>query len=169
MTLMKFVFILAAVMTLGTAVMSVSARKMLHAALWLVAALFGVAVLFALLDAGFFVVIQILVYIGAIAILIIFAVMLTRRVMQDTGPQVVSSWWLAAILGVLIFAGLVWMVSAPRFNLMPPEMKDSQTMIVALGKSLVAPEGYLLPFEVASVMLLAALVGSIYIAYQKRS
>ena len=68
--------------------MVVSAPKILHAALWLVAALFGVAMLFAMLEASFFAVIQVLVYIGAIAILVIFAVMLTRRAMVDEGAQV---------------------------------------------------------------------------------
>lgn len=168
MTFMQIVFILASVMTLGSAVMVVSTRKMLHAALWLVAALFGVAILFAMLEAGFFAVIQVLVYIGAIAILVIFAVMLTRRVMQDTGPQVIRAWWLAAILSVIVFVGLAYLLSWSGFRLTPPVIQDDQKMVVLLGQALVNPDGFLLPFEVASVMLLTALVGAIYITYQKR-
>jgi NADH-quinone oxidoreductase subunit J len=168
MTWIQFVFIVTAAVTLGSAVRVVSSGKMLHAALWLVAALFGVAILFAMLEAGFFAVVQVLVYIGAIAILVIFAVMLTRHVMEDTGPQVIHYWWLAAILAAMVFAGLVVLIISAGFKAQLPPIQDSQTMIVALGQALVMPDGYLLPFEVASVMLLAALVGSIYIAYQKR-
>ena len=50
--------------------------------------------------------IQVIIYIGAIAILFIFAAMLTRRVMQDTGPQSNSNWWLGALIAVLLFAGI---------------------------------------------------------------
>ena len=168
MTLTQLLFIFVAVVTLGSAVRVVSSGKMLHAALWLVASLFGVAILFAMLEAGFFAVIQVLVYIGAIAILVIFAVMLTRRVMEDSGPQVIRAWWLAAILAAMVFAGLVVLIISSGFTAQPPAVQESQAMIVALGKAMVMPDGYLLPFEVASVMLLAALVGAIYIAYQKR-
>ncbi len=168
MTFMQITFILVSVMTLGAAVMVVSTRKMLHAALWLVAALFGVAMLFAMLEAGFFAVIQVLVYIGAIAILVIFAVMLTRRVMQDTGPQVIRGWWLAAILSVVVFVGLAYLLSWSGFKMTAPVIQNEQKMVVQLGQALVAPDQFLLPFEVASVMLLTALVGAIYITYQKR-
>ena len=168
MTFLQIVFLLVSALTLGAAVMVVSTNKMLHAALWLIAALFGVAILFTLMNASFFAVIQVLVYIGAIAILVIFAVMLTRRVMQDTGPQLVRFWWLAALLSVAVFAGLAFLVSWSGFQINPPAMQNTQDMIVQLGKSLVDPNTYLLPFEVASVLLLAALIGAIYIAYQKR-
>jgi NADH-quinone oxidoreductase subunit J len=75
--------------------------------LWLILTLFGVAVFYVLLDAGFFAVIQVIVYIGAIAILFIFAAMLTRRVMQDTGPQTNHNWWLGALIALLLLAGIV--------------------------------------------------------------
>ena len=168
MTFLQLVFLLVAAFTLSAALMVVSSRAMLHAAFWLVAALFGVAILFTLLEAGFFAVIEVLVYIGAIAILVIFAVMLTRRVMHDNGPQLIRFWWLAAILAGAVFAGLALLVSWKGFEIVPPAMPNSQDMILQLGKSLVDPNGFLLPFEVASVLLLAALIGAIYIAYQKR-
>ena len=80
MTLEQIVFILVAILTLGSALMVVTTRNLVHAALWLVVALFGVAVFFVLLHAGFLAVAQVVIYIGAIAILTIFTIMLTRRV-----------------------------------------------------------------------------------------
>lgn len=74
------------------------------------ATLFGVAVMYALLDAGFLAVVQVVVYIGAIAILFIFAVMLTRKEMRDQGPQLNSGWWMSALLAVLTFGALVSML-----------------------------------------------------------
>ena len=87
-------FLIVALITLVSAVMVVTVRRMMHAALWLILSLFGVALFFAMLDSAFFAVVQLIVYIGAIAILVIFAVMLTRRVMDDQGdsdqPQLVG-------------------------------------------------------------------------------
>ena len=79
MSAQQFFFLVTAAVILVSAVMTVITRKMMHSALWFVLALLGVAVIFALLEASFFAVVQVLVYVGAIAILIIFAVMLTRR------------------------------------------------------------------------------------------
>jgi NADH-quinone oxidoreductase subunit J len=169
MTPVQLTFMLAAVITLGSALMVVSARNILHAALWLVASLFGVAMLFALLQANFFAVVQVVVYIGAIAILVIFAAMLTRRVMQDSGPQVIRAWWLAAVLATAVFGGLVFMLSSWRgFWNFPPTLANPDAPLVQLGLALVSPNAYVVPFEVASVLLLAALIGAIYIAFQRK-
>jgi NADH-quinone oxidoreductase subunit J len=169
MTPVQLTFILAAVITLGSALMVVSARNILHAALWLVASLFGVAMLFALLQANFFAVVQVVVYIGAIAILVIFAVMLTRRVMQDSGSQVGRAWWLAAILSLAVFGGLVYMLSLwSGFWNSPPALANADAPLVQLGLALVSPNAYMVPFEVASVLLLAALIGAIYVAFQRK-
>ena len=83
----QIIFIIVAAVTLVAGLSVVTSRNLIHSALWLILTLFGVAIFYVLLDAGFFAVIQVIIYIGAIAILFIFAAMLTRRVMQDTGPQ----------------------------------------------------------------------------------
>ena len=165
MTADKVIFLLCAALILGSALMVVLTRKLIHAALWLVSVLFGVAVLYALLQAGFLAVVQVVIYIGAIAVLFIFAVMLTRRELLDRGPQTRSNWWIAAILALLILGGLVFLI------LGQPEAGRSAAAIPAtvdtlrnLGTALVSPSAYVLPFEVASVLLLAALVGAVYIA-----
>lgn len=164
MTALQIIFLISAAVILVSAVMVTVTRNLVHAALWLIAALFGVAVIFAVLEAGFLAVVQVVVYIGAIAIMFIFAVMLTRREMLDKGPQMNKRAWLAGILGVLLFASMVYMLSTwIGFNQLPSLVGETDTLAL-LGNSLLLPSAYLLPFEVASVLLLAALVGAVYVA-----
>src|SRR5512132_2802400 len=107
MTGEQIIFLLVALFTLGSGVMVVTTHNLVHAALWLVSTLFGVAVTYALLNASFLAVVQVVVYIGAIAILFIFAVMLTRKDMRDSGQQLNRGWWSGALVAVLTFGGLV--------------------------------------------------------------
>ena len=95
MTIMQIIFLVVGAVILGSAFMVVTTGNLIHAALWLIVTLFGVAVLYALLNAGFLAVVQVVIYIGAIAILFIFAVMLTRKEMRDRGPQLNNAWWLS--------------------------------------------------------------------------
>jgi NADH-quinone oxidoreductase subunit J len=170
MTVFQVIFLITAIVSLGGAVMVVTARNLVHAALWLILTLFGVAVMFGLLSAPFFAVVQVVIYIGAISILMIFAIMLTRRVMLDTGRQVNQGWWVAALLSLLSFTGLVWMLSTwDGFHMLLPELSGDTDMIAALGAALVDPQGYVLPFEVASVLLLAALIGAVVVAWERKS
>jgi NADH-quinone oxidoreductase subunit J len=171
MTIEKIIFLVIAAVTLGAAVMVVTARKLIHSALWLILALFGVAVVYGLLDAGFLAVAQVVIYIGAIAILFIFAVMLTRRVMNDTDSQNNQYWWVAAPLSVLLFGGLTWMLSSwqgfsTELPKLTPEAKSG--MLKQLGQVLVSPDGYVLPFELASILLVAALIGAIWVAWDRK-
>lgn len=169
MTPIQIIFLLVAAVTLASAVLVVSTRRIMHAAMWLILALLGVAILFATLETRFFVVVQIVVYIGAIAILIIFAVMLTRRVMDDTDSQLNRNWWIAALIALLLFVGLVAALSTwSGFETDTRAVQDGGEDLVALGKAMVDPNGFMIPFEVASVLLLAALIGSVYISLERR-
>ncbi len=107
MTLIQVVFLATAAVTLGAAVSVVTARRLVHAGLWLILCLGGVSAFLVLLEAPFLAVVEVLVYIGAISILIIFAVMLTRRVMDDIGPRATSLWWAAAGVSLLMLVGLL--------------------------------------------------------------
>jgi len=162
----QIIFIATAALIVASALMVVTTRNLVHAALWLISALFGVAVLFVLLDAGFLAVVQVVVYIGAIAIMFIFAVMLTRRDMLDHGPQLNKSWPLVLVLSLLSFGGLFAVVSRI------PEKASAAAIgadpLPALGNALVSPDLFMLPFEVASVLLLAALVGAVYVSINKK-
>jgi len=165
----QVIFILSAALIIASAVMVVTTRNLIHAALWLISALFGVAVLFALLDASFLAVVQVVVYIGAIAIMFIFAVMLTRKELRDQGAQVNSSWPIAALFSALTLGGIfVLFTKWTGFNMPLGEIPAGADTLGQLGIALTSPDAFVLPFEVASVLLLAALIGSVYVAMNKK-
>lgn len=169
MSPLQVIFILVSAMTLGAALMVVVTRNMVRAALWLVLALFGVAILFALLEAGFFAVAQVIIYIGAIAILMIFAIMLTRRIARDVGPQINSTWPIAAVISLVVFGLIVFLVRGwDKTAIAPPPLPEGFAPLNDLGVALVSANQYLIPFEVASILLLAALIGAIVIAWDKK-
>lgn len=150
--------------------MVVTTRNLVHAALWLVLALFGVAITFVLLNAGFLAVAQVVIYIGAIAILMIFAIMMTRRIGQpQASSQTNSNWVWAAVIAIVFFGGIVMLLANwPGLATTAPEMSTRADPLRELGVALVSPNLYVIPFEVASVMLLAALIGAIMIAWDRK-
>ena len=169
MSALQVIFILMAAATLGAAIMVVTDRNLVHAAVWLVVSLFGVAIVYALLNASFLAVAQVVIYIGAIAILMIFAIMLTRRVASESGSQVNPNWIWAGIVSVALFGGLAWMLASwPGFSSPLLEMSPRADPLRDLGVALVSPNGYVLPFEVASVLLLAAMIGAIMVAWERK-
>ncbi len=170
MTALQIIFLITAVVTLGSACMVVFTRRIMHAALWLVLTLLGVAILFATLQSGFFAVVQVLVYIGAIATLFIFAVMMTRKSMDDTGTQSNRGWGLALVGSLALFFGITavlftWGGAQTELLEIPTVYGED---IQLFGLSLVDPMKYLIPFEVASVLLLAALVAAIFLTVDVR-
>ncbi|RJP54100.1 MAG: NADH-quinone oxidoreductase subunit J [Anaerolineaceae bacterium] len=169
MTGEQIIFLITAGFTLGSGFMVVTTRNLVHAALWLVSTLFGVAVLYALMNANFIAVVQVVVYIGAIAILFIFAVMLTRKDLRENTPQINKNWWAGALLAALVFAGLVFLLQGwSGFSKTGSALPSDFDAVGMLGEALVSPNAYVLPFEVASVLLLAALVGAVYVAFNKK-
>ena len=169
MTGEQIIFLIVGTVTLLSALMVVTMRNLVHAALWLVATLFGVAIVYMQLNAGFLAVVQVVVYIGAIAILFIFAVMLTRRQAADTGASVNKNWWVGAIMAVATFAGLAFLLQSwSGFSKTASAIPSGFDAVSQLGDALTSPAGYVLPFEVASVLLLAALVGAVYLAFNKK-
>ena len=169
MTAEQIIFLVVALFTLGSGFMVVTTGNLVHAALWLVSTLFGVAVVFALLNAGFLAVVQVVVYIGAIAILFIFAVMLTRKDMRDQGPQMNRGWWAGALISVLVFAGLLFLLQGWNgLSKTASDIPSGFDAVAELGNALVSPNAFVLPFEVASVLLVAALVGAVYVAFNRK-
>ena len=163
MTLAQLIFLAAAAVTLIAAIMVVTSPRLIHAGLWLILSLAGIAVLFILLDNGFLAVVQVAIYIDAIAILIIIAVMLTRAVMSDADRQINRMGLAAAFASLILLAGLLAMVlQVPAAT--PAPLVDAEVNLDALGRALVDVDGFILPFEVASVLLVAALVGAILVA-----
>ena len=169
MTIDKIIFFVFAAIILFSALMVVTTRRLIHAALWLVSALFGVAMLFAFLQASFLAVVQVVVYIGAIAILFIFAVMLTRRDLVEHDQRARAGWWIAAIVALALMGGLIFIITKqPDVSRTVAAIPADVNTLRNLGTALVSPDAYVLPFEVASVLLLAALVGAVYVAIGRK-
>jgi NADH:ubiquinone oxidoreductase subunit 6 (subunit J) len=169
MTTEQIIFLIVAGATLFSGLMVVTTQNLVHAALWLVATLFGVAVVFAILNAGFIAVVQVVVYIGAIAILFIFAVMLTRKDMRDSGQQLNRGWWSGALVAVLTFGGLATLFQNWNgISKTAAAIPSGFDAVGQLGDQLTSPDAYVLPFEVASVLLLAAMVGAVYVAFNRK-
>ena len=138
---------------------AVSLPNLFHGALCLVGALIGVAILYLAMHAEFIAVIQILLYVGAVMTLIIFAIMLTQRLNDKTvassNSQTLPAFILIALCGIFLGSMLVrthWPLPAAS-----PTVSAGD-----LGHALLGP--YVFPFEVISIVLLAALIGAIVIA-----
>lgn len=163
----SIVFILFTLFILGGALGVVTSRNLIHAALYLVLSLFGVAGFFVLLSAPFLAAVQVLVYIGAIAILIIFAVMLTRS-MTNLREVFNRQWWVSAIVAAVFFiflaAGIILPVWGQNSAYAGQPVSETVATTTDLGVALVDGNQYVLPFELASLLLTAAMIGAIVIA-----
>jgi NADH-quinone oxidoreductase subunit J len=149
-------FWVLAVVTLGSALMVAMVRDLIHAVLFLVLSFIGVAGLYITLSADFVAVVQILIYVGAISVLMLFAILLTPRSGRDNSavPYAAPLGMLAGLVGaVIIFVGVKteW-AKAEGGNAF-------ETTAAQIGTALLDP--YVLPFEVASILLVVALVGAI--------
>ncbi len=170
MTVQQVVFIFISALTIGSALVVVIDKNLFRAAIALMASFLGVAGLYILLDAGFLAAAQLLVYIGAISILIIFAIMMTRRLMQTTETPFNSQpiWGLVAAVLAFALLSVVILSTWPSSDFSGTEPLVGELAVQAsvntLGSLLVSPDAYVLPFEVASVLLLAALIGAVAIA-----
>lgn len=160
-------FFIFSLFVLGGGLGVVTTRNLVHGALYLVLSLFGVAGYFVLLSAPFLAAVQVLVYIGAIVILIIFAVMLTRS-LTSMAQLYNRQWWLSALVGGLLFIVLIAGVILPVWGEGSGFTDQPVSAFVAstadLGMALVDGNQYVLPFEVASLLLTAAMIGAIVIA-----
>ena len=157
------VFIICSLVTLGAAFAVVTSKNLFHSALFLILSFVGVAGLYVLLEAPFLAAVQILVYVGAIAILIVFGIMLTRRLMAKDLVQRNAQWGWSALGAVLLFVALGMILLQVHWPVVEAAVPEETISI--LGQDLMGT--YLVPFEVASVLLLVALVGSIIIARER--
>ena len=173
----QILFVLLAILTLGSALVVVTHRNLFHAALALMVSFAGVAGFYITLDAGFLAAAQLLVYIGAISILVIFAIMMTRRLMQATEQPFNSQRGLgifgalASLIVMSLVIGQYWPVipsnEVPMASKTVVEDVILHGSVAELGRSFVSVDAFVIPFEVASVLLLAALVGAILVAWPK--
>lgn len=149
-----------AVVTVGSALLVVLLRNVFHAALFLVLSFAAVAGLYVMLNADFLAAVQILLYVGAIAVLLIFGIMLTQDVTRSNTSH--SLWPIG--LGVAGLFLVVLLTALSRID-WPDTPRPAQPTAAPLADALFSH--YLLPFELASVLLLAAIVGAIVIAKER--
>jgi NADH-quinone oxidoreductase subunit J len=161
-TFQHVVFIILSAVALVGAVGVVFLRNLFHAALALVLSFIGVAGFYILLEAELLAMVQLLVYVGAISILIVFAIMLSRRLMSPEYRAANEQWIGGLAAAVVLFGILVYVVLQVTWPAQAAPVPENA--ITALGQGLVDPNQFLLPFEVASVLLLVALVGAVIIA-----
>ncbi|MGW4376822.1 NADH-quinone oxidoreductase subunit J family protein [Streptomyces albidoflavus] len=158
----EVVFLLVGLVTVGAAVLTVTTRQLVHAALWLVVALGGIAVEYLLLTAEFIAWVQVLIYVGSVVVLLLFGLMLTRAPIgrspdTDSGKRPVA---LAVALATA--ATLVWVV-VDAFRTTWIDLDQAvQGSTEVTGAALFS--SWVLPFEALSVLLLAALVGAIVLS-----
>lgn len=160
---MPIIFILLSLFTLVMALGTVTARNLFHAALFLIGAFFGVATIYVTLEAEFLAIAQIVIYIGAISTLIIFAIMLSRSMMGREAGAYNRQWIFAGVGAALLFVLLGWLGYSTQFathrEVVPLDA------IRQIGIGFVGP--YVIPFEVASVLLVVALVGAVMLARER--
>jgi len=164
MTVTQVVFIILAGLALAGAVGMVTFRNLLHSVLAMALAFLSVAGIFILLEAGFLAVVQILIYVGALVVLILFAIMLSRDVLGRTVEVRTGQWPLALIVAVALFLVLGAVLVRAVWPTVPGAISGDP--VVSLGEALVGP--YALPFEAASVLLLVAMIGAIIFAREVR-
>ncbi|MCK5124867.1 MAG: NADH-quinone oxidoreductase subunit J [candidate division Zixibacteria bacterium] len=155
-----YVFYLFAFIIIASGIAVVTMRNIFHCALMLIFCLFTVAGLYVLLSAEFLAVVQVLLYVGAVAILMIFAIMLTSRLAGREVQLSNEQTFVGGFLALVFALGIFYAVNATYF--VPSDAVLGRENSLAIGKLLMTE--FVLPFEVISVLLLAALIGAIIIA-----
>ena len=138
--------------------MIIVSRNLIHAVIYLILSFIGVAGLFLTLSADFLALVQILIYVGAIAVLMLFAILLTPRAIRDNAETPMR--YPAAILMGLVIAAGAFVALETDWGAMRDEAIPAQARVI--GESLI--NQYVLPFEIGAVLLTAALVGAIALA-----
>jgi NADH-quinone oxidoreductase subunit J len=154
-------FIVIAILTLAGAIAAASLRKLIHAALCLVAAFVGIAAFFFLLGAEFVGLVQVFVYVGAVAVLIVFTILLTHRGDENTG----GFNWGGVIISIAVFSGLIWAI------LQTPALTNAAPQIEALtvkriGQVLMTD--YVWPLQCIGLLLTAALIGGLILVMEEK-
>ena len=160
--------------SVASALLAVTRKNPVHSILWVLALFLHVAGIFLLLGAEFLAAVQVVVYAGAILIFYLFVVMLLDLPGEETRPRFGKHWPLAAAVG-LSFAALAWLAQVETFDPVGAGVASGakrmasdgppQGSLADLGMALFGP--FALPFEIASLLLLAAIVGAIVLARRR--
>jgi|YelNatPaOPRAMG01_1025707.scaffolds.fasta_scaffold01153_9 NADH-quinone oxidoreductase subunit J len=167
----NLLFYILSILTLLCAISVVTTRHLFRGALALIGVLIGIAGMYLLLNAQFLAAAQITVYIGGIVVLIVYVVMLVSDVTHGELP--VSKTWRKAVSGFLVAVLFVLMVIAAAPLGVTDQTQEAirkSASIYEIGKALLSPEkgGFILAFELISLLLIAVIVGAITIAYPSK-
>lgn len=158
----QIALIIIAALIIGPALAAATNPKLMHAALAFALAFVGVAALFFWLGAEFVGLVQIFVYIGAVAVLVVFTILLTRRETEDRHR---GFNWSGVIVALAVFAGLVWSIlKTPAMSILPPEI--SPLTVKRIGEVLMSD--YVWPLMGAGVLLTVALLGALVLAMEEK-
>ena len=157
-------FAIIALLTIAAAVAAMSLRNLVHCALAMVGAFVGIAALYLQLDAQFVGFTQILVYIGAVAILIVFAILLTRGGETPEKNLFSSTWLWGAVVTIAVFGTLAWAIKN-SFASDRPAPPQVEATVKQIGDALMTK--FVLPLEVIGLLLTAALIGAVIIAMKE--
>ncbi len=164
---MNFPFILLVVIISISGFMVVTERNIVHAAVYLGLSFVGVAGMYLLLGSPFMAGAQILIYVGAITVLILFAIMMTAQRFMREPRNALPNRIFSSIVSIALFGLMFWTATrGPWKQVSEAEQTPPGEYLNQLSGALLGP--YLLPFEIASVLLLAALVGAIVLAKEER-
>lgn len=162
------IFYLISAFILGAGVLAVTTRKIFRSAIWLLFSLVGIAMLYFWMQVEFIAAVQIIVYVGGIVVLIIFSIFLTQQSGKEMpGPGIKRVWFslLAAVFGLAFLYQLM-----ARHGFATDTGKSFAPAVSDIGTQMLSTteHGYILPFEVVSMLLLAAMVGCIVIAMKNK-
>ncbi len=153
-------FVIVAVWVLGCGIAVVALRNIVHSAMAMVACFLGVAAAYVLLDAGLLAVIQILIYVGAISVVVLFAIMLTEQQRTGRGFYFNRQSIVALPLAVATFVVLTVVLVTSKMPLSGSHAHNVSLTGIANGLF----SAYVFPFELVSIVLLSAMVGAIVLA-----
>jgi NADH-quinone oxidoreductase subunit J len=163
---MSFAFYLVAALTVAGGLATVMLKNTVHCALALTVAFAGLALLFLQLDAQFAGFAQILVYIGAVAILVVFAILVTRGTETPEGGIYSRNWRAGLAIAAAVFAVLGWAVLESA-RVMPQGAAAPPAVTVReIGNALVGR--YVLPLEIVALLLTAAMIGAVIVAMHEK-
>ena len=165
MSAQRILFILFGSLALAAAVRVVTSYRIFHAAMWLIISFFGIAAVYLLLESPFMAGVQLFIYIGGVAVLTVIAIMVTKGIMR-ADRKMTHDPWASAMIALSLFAVIVWMINQVAWPEIPPFSIDEEDLTL-LGMTLVDPGGYLLPFELLSLMLLVVLIGALYLGKER--
>jgi NADH-quinone oxidoreductase subunit J len=154
-------FIVIAILTLAGALAAASLPKLIHAALCLVVAFVGIAAFFFLLGAEFVGLVQVFVYVGAVAVLIVFTILLTRQSDENTG----GFNWIGVVIALAVFGGLVWAILQTRgLSVVAPQIET--LTVKRIGEVLMTD--YVWPLQCVGLLLTAALIGGLILVMEEK-